>query len=48
MQMKAHGDVDAKFHIFAATALGTDRVASPRSVEFTPGKAPVLIFHEAE
>ena len=35
--MKAHGDVDARVHIFTATALGRGRVASPTPGRLYPG-----------
>ena len=46
--MKAHGDVDAMVHIFAATALGRGRVTSPSLGRLHPRKAPVLILQENE
>ena len=42
------GDVDARLHIFTATALGRGRVASPTRPPLPPGKPPVLILQEAE
>ena len=38
--MKAHGDVDARVHIFAAKALGRGRVASPTLGSLYPGESP--------
>ena len=38
------GDVDARVHIFTATALGRDRVASPTLDRRYPGKAPATHF----
>ena len=39
------GDVDAKVHIFAATALGRGRMASPTLGRvYSRGKPPVLIL----
>ena len=39
------GDVDARVHIFTATALGRGRVASPTLGRLYPqAKPPVLIF----
>ena len=39
------GDVDARVHIFTATALGRGRVASPKLGSLYPGgKPPVLIL----
>ena len=35
------GDVDAKVHIYTATALERDRVASPTLGRFYPGKSPL-------
>ena len=46
--MKAHEDVDARVHICAVTALGRGKQACPTLTVFTPGKAPVVILHEAE
>ena len=42
--MKAHGDVDAKVHIYTAIALERDRVAIPTLGRFYPGKAPGTHF----
>ena len=42
--MKAHGDVDARVHIFTAMALGRGRVASPMLGRLYPGKAPGTHF----
>ena len=42
------GDVDARIHIFAATALRRGRVTCPTLAFFTPGKASVLILQETE
>ena len=43
--MKEHGDVDARFHIYTAKALGRGRVASPTLDHFQlRGKHPVLIY----
>ena len=45
--MKVNEDVNARVHIFAATALGRDRVASPTRDSLYPGKATALILQEA-
>ena len=43
--MKAHGDVDARVHLFTATALGWGRMASPTLGRLYPqGHTPVLIY----
>ena len=42
--MKAHGDVDARVHIFTAKALGRGRVASPRLGHLYPGEIPGTHF----
>ena len=39
------GDVDARVHIFTATALGRGRVASPNSAAFTPEESPRYPFY---
>ena len=45
--MKAHGDEDARLHIYTATALGRTRVASPTlGPPLPPGKAPGTHFME--
>ena len=46
--MKAQGDVDARVHIYAATALEEVEWLDLCSAIFTPGKALVLILQEAE
>ena len=38
--LKAHGDVDARVHIYTATALGRGRVASSTLGRFYPGESP--------
>ena len=42
--LQAHGHMDARVHIFAATALGRSRVASPTLGHLYPGNAPVLVL----
>ena len=44
--MKAHGDVDARVHMYTATALGIGRATNLRSDAFTPWKSPVLIIRD--
>ena len=46
--MKAHGDVNAKVHIYTATALGRGRVADPKLGRLYPGESHSLILLEAE
>ena len=43
--MKAHGDVDARVHIFIATALGWGRVASPMLGRLYPRGNPQYSFY---
>ena len=45
---RTKGDLDARVHIFAATALGRGWVASPTLGRLYPGKAPVFIIQKAE
>ena len=43
--MEAHGDVDARVHIFTAMALGRGRMASPTLGRLYPRRnSPVLIL----
>ena len=43
--MKAHGDVDARIHIYTTTSLARGRVASPTLDRlYTRGEPPVLIL----
>ena len=46
--MNTHGDMNARFYIFIAKALGRGRVASPKLYRLYPEKAPVFILQEAE
>ena len=46
--MRAHRDVNARVRIFAATALGRGRVATPTLDCLYPGKALVLVLQEAQ
>ena len=43
--MKAHGDVDARVHIFTAKALGWGRVASPMLGRLYTGEIPRYSFY---
>ena len=43
--LKAHGDVDARVHIFTATALGRGRVASPTLGCLYPRESPQYSFY---
>ena len=43
--MKTHGDVDARVHIFTATALGRRRVASPTLGRLYPEESPRYSFY---
>ena len=42
--MKALGDVDARVHIYTATAIGRGRVASPSLDRLYPGKKPPVLI----
>ena len=43
--MKAHGDVDARVHIYTATPLGRGRVASPMLGHLYPWRKPQYSFY---
>ena len=46
--MKAHGDVDARVHIYTATALGRGRWLVLRSAAFTPGESARYSFYRRQ
>ena len=46
--MKAHGDVDARVHIYTATAQGSGRKLVLRSAAFASGKTHGIHFKGAE